>query len=144
MIRCATDAGGRSRFLPQADSRPAQQAFLSTSDATLHADALSIVGQLDLHNPQAAAFGFEQLWTNVFVFVLALPLVGDIACALFHRRGLSLHDMFFRTQVMLDVRPFEQTERVKREKQEEEEYWERRYWSPLKREVQRLRTKRHL
>ena len=78
---------------------------------------------------------------NVITGLLALPMIADAACALIHPRGLSLHDLFFRTQVMLDVRPFEETERGKRKKQEEEEYWKRRYWSPLKREVRRLRSK---
>jgi eukaryotic-like serine/threonine-protein kinase len=112
---------------------PSRRTLLSRAVAQLWPTLLWTVPTFTL------LFGLQADVLRVITFLLAVPLAADAACAFLHPRGLSLHDLFFRTQVMLDVRPFEQTERGKRKKKEEEEYWNRAYWSPLKREVRRLR-----
>jgi hypothetical protein len=80
-------------------------------------------------------------WIVLLAILIGLPLAADILFALFQRRCISLHDRFFATRVILGIPDRDAVESADRRQHEDEEYWERQYWSPLKRAVGELRDR---
>lgn len=81
----------------------------------------------------------DPFWLQMLGIALGIPLAADILWMVFHRRCTSLHDMVFGTRVVLDLPDFDAADAADQKQFEEDEYWERKYWSPLKRTVSKIR-----